>query len=56
VFAPTDAAFAKLREGTVQALLEDKEALENILAYHVVADRVMVKDAANLDSPQKELR
>ena len=37
VFAPTDAAFAKLPKGTVQALLKDKAALTNILAYHVVA-------------------
>lgn len=37
VFAPTDAAFAKLPPGTVQALLKDKAALTNVLTYHVVA-------------------
>lgn len=37
VFAPTDAAFAKLPEGTVEALLADIPALTNILLYHVVA-------------------
>lgn len=36
VFAPTDAAFAKLPEGTVEALLKDKEKLAAILTYHVV--------------------
>ena len=37
VFAPTDAAFARLPRGTVQSLLKDKAALTNILTYHVVA-------------------
>jgi uncharacterized surface protein with fasciclin (FAS1) repeats len=40
VFAPTDAAFAKLPAGTVEALLADKEALTRVLTYHVVAGRV----------------
>ena len=37
VFAPTDAAFAKLPAGTVEALLKDKQKLTQILTYHVVA-------------------
>ena len=37
VFAPTDEAFAALPEGTVEALLKDKEALASILTYHVVS-------------------
>src|SRR5210317_1223950 len=37
VFAPTDDAFAKLPKGTVEGLLKDKEALKNILLYHVVS-------------------
>ncbi len=40
VFAPTDAAFAKLPAGTVEALLADKAKLASILTYHVVAGRV----------------
>jgi uncharacterized surface protein with fasciclin (FAS1) repeats len=36
VFAPTDEAFAKLPEGTVQALLADEERLAKVLTYHVV--------------------
>ncbi len=42
VFAPTDAAFAKLPSGTVENLLkpENKEKLVKILTYHVVAGDV----------------
>ncbi|HEX8234850.1 MAG TPA: fasciclin domain-containing protein [Abditibacteriaceae bacterium] len=40
VFAPTDAAFAKLPKGTVQALLNDKAKLTAILTYHVVPGRL----------------
>jgi len=40
VFAPTDEAFAKLPAGTVESLLQDKEALTKILTYHVVAGKV----------------
>lgn len=42
VFAPTDAAFAKLPEGTVRGLLkpENKGKLTTILTYHVVAGNV----------------
>lgn len=40
VFAPTDAAFAKLPAGTVEALLADREKLTAILTYHVLAGRV----------------
>ncbi len=40
VFAPTDEAFAKLPDGTVDALLKDKARLAEILKYHVVAGEV----------------
>jgi len=40
VFAPTDEAFAKLPEGTIEALLADKEKLTAILTYHVVSGRI----------------
>ena len=42
VFAPTDEAFAKLPEGTVESLLlpENKDLLVSILTYHVVSGRV----------------
>lgn len=47
VFAPTDEAFAALPEGTVEKLVmpENREALGQILAYHVVAGEV---DAADI--------
>ncbi len=47
VFAPTDAAFAKLPAGTVDALLADPAALKQILLYHVVAGEL---DAAAVTS------
>lgn len=50
VFAPTDAAFAKLPAGTVEALLKDKTKLTAILTYHVVAGKVMATDVVKLDS------
>lgn len=37
VFAPSDAAFAKLPAGTVESLLKDIPKLKSILTYHVVA-------------------
>jgi uncharacterized surface protein with fasciclin (FAS1) repeats len=48
VFAPTDEAFAKLPEGTVEALLNDKEALKQVLLYHVVSGEVMASDVVKL--------
>ena len=51
VFAPTDAAFAKLPAGTVEALLQDPTGqLKNILLFHVVAGKVMAADVVNLTS------
>ena len=50
VFAPTDAAFAKLPEGTVDTLLKDpKGQLAEILKYHVVAGEVMAAGVAKMD-------
>lgn len=50
VFAPTDEAFAKLPEGTVAALLNDKDALTAILTYHVVPGSVMAEQVVKLTS------
>jgi uncharacterized surface protein with fasciclin (FAS1) repeats len=48
VFAPTDAAFAALTPGTVEALLQDPTgALADILKYHVVAGTVLSTDLLN---------
>lgn len=52
VFAPTDDAFAALPEGTVESLLlpENKQALTDILLYHVVSGKVMAADVTTLTS------
>jgi uncharacterized surface protein with fasciclin (FAS1) repeats len=46
VFAPTDAAFAKLPKATLDDLLkpENKEKLASILTYHVVAGNILAAD------------
>lgn len=48
VFAPTDAAFEALPEGTVEDLLkpENKDKLTAVLTYHVVPGKVMSADLA----------
>lgn len=50
VFAPTDAAFAKLPKGTVESLLkpENKAKLQAILTYHVVPGKVLASDVVKL--------
>ena len=52
VFAPTDDAFAALPEGTLESLLlpENKQALTDILLYHVVSGKVMAADVTALTS------
>jgi len=49
VFAPTDEAFAKLPEGTLEALLADKAALKQVLLYHVVSGEVTSDAVVKLD-------
>ncbi|MGB5365553.1 MAG: fasciclin domain-containing protein, partial [Polyangiales bacterium] len=44
VFAPTDEAFAKLPEGTLDALVADPDALREILLYHVVPGDLRAAD------------
>ena len=44
VFAPTDAAFAKVPKADLDALLADKAKLTAVLTYHVVPGSVMAKD------------
>ena len=52
VFAPTDEAFANLREGALEELLkpENKKKLQSVLTYHVVPGKVMSRDVVKLDS------
>jgi len=48
VFAPTDAAFAKIPKADLDALLKDKGALTKVLTYHVVPGKVMAADVVKL--------
>ena len=50
VFAPTDEAFAKLPQGTVDGLLQDIPKLTKILTYHVVSGKVTAADVVKLNS------
>jgi len=52
VFAPTNAAFDKLPEGTLEELLkeENKESLVAVLLYHVVPGKAMAADVVGMDS------
>jgi len=52
VFAPTDEAFAKLPEGTVDNLLkpENRDQLVAVLKYHVVPGKVMAADVRTMEA------
>ena len=50
VFAPTNAAFAKLPPGTIQTLLQNIPQLARILTYHVVSGKSMKADLAEVSS------
>jgi uncharacterized surface protein with fasciclin (FAS1) repeats len=54
VFAPTDDAFGKLPDGTVEELLksENRSKLEAILKYHVVSGKLMAKDLREMYSAE----
>jgi uncharacterized surface protein with fasciclin (FAS1) repeats len=58
VFAPTDAAFAKLPKGTVAGLLkpENKAKLVSILTYHVVSGKIAAKDIAGKKTSVKTVQ
>jgi uncharacterized surface protein with fasciclin (FAS1) repeats len=50
VFAPTNAAFAKVPKRTLDALAKDKAQLKAVLLYHVVKGKVPAKKVVRLDS------
>jgi len=54
VFAPTDEAFEALPEGRLEALLqpENREQLQSILQYHVVAGKAMASDVTGMDAAE----
>ena len=47
VFAPNDAAFAKIPAEQLNALLADKQKLAQVLTYHVVPGKVMAADVSS---------
>lgn len=49
VFAPTDEAFKKLPKDVLSNLLNDKEALKNVLLYHVVSGDITSKQIVKLN-------
>lgn len=52
VFAPTDEAFAKLPEGTIEALLQDIPKLKKIVAYHLAFGDVRSDDLAQIEEAE----
>lgn len=50
VFAPNDAAFAKIPSADLKALIADKQALTKVLTYHVIAGKVMAADVVKLST------
>jgi uncharacterized surface protein with fasciclin (FAS1) repeats len=49
VFAPTDEAFAKLGDATIQKLLANPDKLAEVLKYHVVSGKVMAADVVTMN-------
>jgi transforming growth factor-beta-induced protein len=49
VFAPTNAAFAKVPKATLDALAADKAELTRVLTYHVLASKALSGDVVKLD-------
>ena len=49
VFAPTNAAFAKVPAKTMDDLAKDPEKLKAVLTYHVVPGKVMAGDVKNVN-------
>ena len=50
VFAPNDAAFAKLPPGTVETLVQNPPQLARILTYHVVSGKLTKADLSKVDA------
>lgn len=50
VFAPSDEAFSKLPEGTLDSLLQDVEKLKGILTYHVLTGKVMSSNLSGVST------
>jgi uncharacterized surface protein with fasciclin (FAS1) repeats len=53
VFAPTNAAFAKIPKHKLEELLKNKKALTAVLTYHVVPGKIMAADVVKLKNGTK---
>ena len=53
VFAPTDAAFAKIPKADLDALIADKEKLKKVLTFHVVAGKVTAAEVGKMKDGSK---
>ena len=47
--APTDEAFSKVPQGTIDALMKDKDKLATVLKFHTLDGKVMSRDLKNMD-------
>lgn len=54
LFAPTDAAFAKLPRGAIDELLADNDKLKAVLTYHVVPGSLMASDIVKMSGAELE--
>lgn len=52
VFAPVDAAFERLPEGTLDSLLQDIPKLKKVLTYHIVFGDVRSEDLIEIDEAE----
>lgn len=52
LFAPTDEAFAKLPEGTLESLLQDIPKLKKIVAYHIASGDVRSDDLVQINEAE----
>jgi len=50
IFAPTDEAFKKLPDGTLEALLKDKVKLTSVINHHVIKGSLLAKNIKSRDS------
>ncbi|MBN1343766.1 MAG: fasciclin domain-containing protein [Phycisphaerae bacterium] len=55
VFAPTDAAFAKLPEGKLDGLMKDPAQLRNVLNNHIVPGKITADQVTKMTSAKTEL-
>ncbi|MEZ0314682.1 MAG: fasciclin domain-containing protein [Myxococcota bacterium] len=53
VFAPTDQAFEKIPKADLEALMQDKNKLKDVLLHHVITGKVMAADVGKMQDGAK---